>query len=259
MQETAAGAGESPKSCTLLHTAEVQQSLAKQKLVFILDIQFVWEILASTALPARHHGAHSLKIGRVRGSFMRVPRNILRVVLALAIAATCSVAAHADSSNDPRVVIKDAEPGQNVSGLNFGFSLPGPTGGQFTGDLDFTNTGSQTWTTLALFESAVPASLVSCGANAFFNRCTVSHDPRTLLTEILFYNVVGCGHLGTGILAGENFTLGFGPGKGSKVSWPAGTSFTGVATAVPEPSTIAFLFTGIGVIATRRKLWKRAS
>jgi hypothetical protein len=32
-----------------------------------------------------------------------------------------------------------------------------------------------------------------------------------------------------------------------------------VATAVPEPSTIAFLFTGIGAIATRRKLWKRAS
>jgi hypothetical protein len=191
---------------------------------------------------------------------MRVPRNVLRVVLALAIAATCSVAAHADSSNDPRVVIKDAEPGQNVSGLNFGFSLPGQTGGEFTGDLDFTNTGSQTWTTLALFESAVPWKDVSCGANAFFNRCRVSHDPRNRsLTEILFYNIVGCGPLGTGILAGENFTLAFGPGEGSSTSWPAGTSFRGVATAVPEPSTIAFLFTGIGAIATRRKLWKRAS
>jgi hypothetical protein len=65
MQEDAAGAGESPKSCTLLHTAEVQQRLAQQKMVFILDIQFVWEILASTALPARRHGEHSLKIGRV--------------------------------------------------------------------------------------------------------------------------------------------------------------------------------------------------
>jgi len=228
-------------------------------MVFILDIQFVWEILASTALPARRHGEHSLKDWARRSSFMRVPKNVLRVVLTLAIAATCSVAAHADSSNDPRVVIKDAEPGQSVSGLNFGFSLPGPTGGQFTGDLDFTNTGSQTWTTLALFESNVSADLVSCGANAFFNRCTVSHDPKNpSLTEILFYNIVGCGPLGTGIRAGENFTLGFGPGEGSETSWAAGTSFRGVAT-VPEPSTIAFLLTGIGAIATRRKLWKRAS
>jgi hypothetical protein len=189
---------------------------------------------------------------------MRLPKNFLRAVFTLAIAATCSVAAHADSSNDPRVVIKDAEPGQQVSGLNFGFSLPGR--GYFTGDLDFTNTGSQTWTSLALFESGVAAADVSCGANAFFNRCTVSHDPRNpSLTEILFYNIVGCGHLGTGILAGENFTLGFSKGKGSSHSWPAGTSFTGVATAVPEPSSIAFLFTGIAAIATRRKLWKRAS
>jgi hypothetical protein len=191
---------------------------------------------------------------------MRLPKNILRAFLALAIAAACSVAAHADSNHDPRVVIKDAEPGQQVSGLNFGFSLPGQTGTEFTGSLDFTNTGSQTWTSLALFESNVSTDLVSCGVSSFFNRCRVSTDPRnSSLTEILFYNTVGCGHLGTGILAGENFTLDFGPGKNSPDSWPAGTSFTGVATAVPEPSTLAFLFTGIGAIATRRKLWKRVS
>jgi hypothetical protein len=190
---------------------------------------------------------------------MRVPKDILRGVLVLAIAITCSVAAHADSSSDPRVIIKDAEPGQQVSGLNFGFSLPTGQGKYFTGPLDFTNAGSQTWTTLALFESAVAAVDVTCGASSFFNHCTVSTDPRNpSLTEILFYNTVGCGHLGTGILAGENFTLDFSKGSGTH-SWPAGASFTGVATAVPEPSTIAFLFTGIGAMATRRKLWKRAS
>jgi hypothetical protein len=191
---------------------------------------------------------------------MRVLKFILRAVLGLAIAATCSVASHADSSGDPRVVIKDAAPGQPVSGLNFGFSLPTTQGQYFTGGLDFTNTGSQTWTSLALFESAKSANLVSCGANAFFNRCTVSTDPRNpSLTEILFYNTVGCGHVGTGILAGENFTLDFSKGSG-RHSWDAGTSFMGVATAaVPEPSTIAFLFIGMGAIATRRKLWKRAS
>jgi hypothetical protein len=189
---------------------------------------------------------------------MRVPKNVLRAVLALAIAVTCSVASHADSSGDPRVIIKDAPPGQSVTGLNFGFSLPTGQGQYFTGSLDFTNAGSQTWTSLALFESDKSASLVSCGANAFFNRCTVSTDPRNpSLTEILFYNTVGCGHLGTGILAGENFTLAFSKGPGSH-SWDSGASFMGVA-GVPEPSTLAFLFTGIAAFATRRKLWKRAS
>jgi hypothetical protein len=187
---------------------------------------------------------------------MKLPKNMLRVVLALAIAATCSVAAHADSSNDPRVVIKDAPPGKGVD-ENFSFRLPGRPGTPFAGDLSFRNVTSQTWTSLALFVSSSILNVSCGGGGGIFNHCTTFIDPNnTHLTEMLFTNTIGFGALGTGILPCENFTFTFSGMGGS--NWESGTKFRGVA-AVPEPSTIAFLFTGIGAIATRRKLWKRAS
>jgi hypothetical protein len=194
---------------------------------------------------------------------MKLSHKILRILATGTIFAMCSVAAFADSSHDPRVIIKGAGFSSHQGegeGLNFQFSLPTNQGPYFTGDLSFSNGTSKTWTTLALFESTVAAANVSCGANSFFNHCMVFIDAKNpSLTEILFSNTVGFGKLGTGILPGEIFALGFSKGSGPH-SWPSGTNFTAVATAaVPEPSTIAFLFTGIGAIASRRKLWKRAS
>jgi hypothetical protein len=194
---------------------------------------------------------------------MNSSNKVLRIFCAGMVFAMCSLAAYADSSHDPRVIIKGAT-GPNPheitgEGVNFQFSLPTNHGQYFTGDLTFSNATSKTWTTLALFESSVAATNVTCGQSSFFNHCQVFIDPTTNKVEILFSNTVGYGKLGTGILPGENFTLGFSKGKGPH-SWPSGTTFDAVATtAVPEPSTLAFLFTGIGAIVSRRKLWKRAS
>lgn len=193
---------------------------------------------------------------------MKSTNKISRILSAVMILAMCSVAAYADSSHDPRVIIKGAGLSSQANvqeGLNFQFSLPTNQGPYFTGDLTFSNGGSKTWTTLALFESTVAAANVTCGASSFFNHCMVFIDAQNpSLTEILFSNTVGFGKLGTGILPGESFALGFSKGNGPH-SWPSGTDFTAVATtAVPEPSTIAFLITGVGAIVSRRKLWNRA-
>lgn len=193
---------------------------------------------------------------------MKPSKKILRILICGVILAMCSVAAYADSSHDPRVIIKGAGLSSQTNvqeGLNFQFSLPTNQGPYFTGDLSFSNGGSRAWTTLALFESTVAAANVTCGASSFFNHCMVFIDAKNpSLTEILFSNTVGFGKLGTGILPGETFTLGFSKGSGPH-SWPSGTTFDAVATtAVPEPSTIAFLVTGIGAMFSRRKLWNRA-
>jgi hypothetical protein len=194
---------------------------------------------------------------------MKPSNKVLRILIAGTMLVMCSIAAYADSSHDPRVIIKGATGpiGRESTGegSNFEFSLPTNQGSYFTGDLTFSNATSKTWTTLALFESSVAATNVTCGQSSFFNHCQVFIDPTTNKVEILFSNTVGYGKLGTGILAGESFTLGFDKGKGLH-SWPSGTSFDAVATtAVPEPSTLAFLFTGAGAIVSRRRFWKRAS
>jgi hypothetical protein len=193
---------------------------------------------------------------------MKLPNKILRILAASTIFALCSVAAYADSNNDPRVIIKGAGlSGHDTVGVHehFTFGLPGDKNTPFAGDLSFTNVTSQTWTSLALFESAFGPLQIKCNGGGFFNHCMKFTDPKNpALTEILFTNTVGYGKLGTGILAGENFTLGFRPVGGT--NWMGDTDFTAVATtAVPEPSTIAFLVTGIGAMFSRRKLWKRAS
>jgi hypothetical protein len=194
---------------------------------------------------------------------MKLPNKILRILAAGTIFAMCSVAAYADSNNDPRVIIKGAigPIGREITGVHehFNFALPGDKNTPFAGDLSFNNVTSQTWTSLALFESAFGPLDVKCGGGGFFNSCIKFTDPRNpALTEILFTNTVGHGKLGTGIRAGDIFTLEFSPV--GNTNWMGATKFSAVATtAVPEPSTIAFLFTGIGAIASRRKLWKRAS
>jgi hypothetical protein len=193
---------------------------------------------------------------------MKLSNKILRILAASTIFAMCSVAAFADSSHDPRVIIKGAGLfSQEVTDVHehFSFPLPGDKNTPFVGDLSFKNATSQTWTSLALFESAFGPLDVKCSGGSFFNSCITFTDPRNpSLTEILFTNTVGHGKLGTGIGAGDIFTLAFSPV--GNTNWMGATKFSAVATtAVPEPSTIAFLFTGIGAIASRRKLWKRAS
>ncbi|HZR56134.1 MAG TPA: PEP-CTERM sorting domain-containing protein [Terriglobales bacterium] len=192
---------------------------------------------------------------------MKPSNKILRILICGIILAMCSVAAYADSNNDPRVIIKGAGLiGNETVGVHehFTFGLPGDKDTPFDGDLSFRNVTSQTWTTLALFESAFGPLQIQCNGGGFFNHCMKFADPKNpSLTEILFTNTVGYGKLGTGILPGENFTLGFRPVDGTH--WMGDTDFTAVATtAVPEPSTIAFLVTGIGAMFSRRKLWNRA-
>jgi hypothetical protein len=178
----------------------------------------------------------------------------LRVFSILAIVSLSCLAAYADS--DPRVIIRDPN-GGTPEGENFSFSIPGNS------DQAFYNATSQTWTSLTLFVKGKGLSPgdVSCQADAFFNDCQVYADVQNpKIGEIVFTNSVGFGALLSGILPGESFDLDFGAPPNCTVdcNWPV-TSVSAAATTVPEPTTMAFLFTGIGAIVARRKLWKRAS
>jgi hypothetical protein len=57
----------------------------------------------------------------------------------------------------------------------------------------------------------------------------------------------------TGIGAGQSFSIVFGCESGECDPWPGDLDFTAKAN-VPEPGTMALLFTGIGAIVARRKL-----
>jgi hypothetical protein len=180
----------------------------------------------------------------------------LRAFFVLALLSLCSLAAYADSSGDPRVIIKDPSWGKGVQ-EDFSFNLPGCKTCTFSGDLNFTNRSSQTWTSLALFEDPESKGAVSCGETQFFNNCMVYTNPQDPKgAEIVFTNSINHGPSLGGILPCESFSLNFSGDSGG--NWSGGTHFTAVA-AVPEPTTMVFLFTGIAAIVARRKLWRRAS
>jgi hypothetical protein len=172
---------------------------------------------------------------------MKRSQNPIRFLLLSTICLAFSIAAYADSSTDPRIIIRDAEPGISVTGPDFSFSLPTTTDGFFTGTLSFTNDTGATWTSLLLSENTVAAADVSCTASDFFNFCLAYTNAKNpSFTNIFFANVVGFGDLGTGILPGEFFNLDFLPIEQGGISWPAGTSFTGHAT-MPEPGSMELI------------------
>ena len=172
------------------------------------------------------------------------PSLIFRVVFALVIA-MCAAAAHADSITDPTIIIRDPPCGQGCTpvGLNFAFGTPADG----TGALFFNNASGLDWFSLKLTESGVDASAITCVTDVFAN-CSVS--TVNSLTTIL---LSGLNSDFTGIGAGQNFSIVFGCESGECEPWPGDLDFTARAN-VPEPGTMALLFTGIGAIVARRKL-----
>jgi hypothetical protein len=196
----------------------------------------------------------------------------LGMLAIVAVVSMWTVAARADSNNDPRIVIRDASCSKSCGvGDDFGFSLPPANNGAgtFTGTLSFKNDTQSTWYSLLLVVSNTDLSgPVSCGADAYFSSCLVRRDPsNSSLTEILFANLLSwCP--APGIIAGGIFDLDFSGVNGSP-SWPGSQQFSGYAnpsisqllnpSVVPEPGTLALLLVGVGAIATRRKLWSRSA
>jgi hypothetical protein len=175
------------------------------------------------------------------------PSLIFRIALALVIG-TCAVAAHADSIVDPTIIIRDPACSGNCTpvGLNFTFGTPADG----TGVVLFNNASGLDWFSLSLSESGVDAAAITCLTDAFVN-CSVSTVNG--LTTIL---LSGLGPDFAGIPAGHNFSIVFGCESGDCQPWPGDLDFTARAN-VPEPGTMALLFTGIGAIVARRKLRNR--
>jgi hypothetical protein len=176
------------------------------------------------------------------------PSILLRFAIALVIA-MCAAFAHADSITDPTIIIRDPPCGQGCTpvGLNFAFGTPADG----TGALFFNNASGLNWFSLKLTESGVDASAITCVTDVFAN-CSVS--TVNSLTTIL---LSGLNSDFTGIGAGQNFSIVFGCESGECEPWPGDLDFTARAN-VPEPGTMALLFTGIGAIVARRKLRNRA-
>ena len=172
------------------------------------------------------------------------PSILFRFAIALVIA-MCAAFAHADSITDPTIIIRDPPCGQGCTpvGLNFAFGTPADG----TGALFFNNASGLDWFSLKLTESGVDASAITCVTDVFAN-CSVS--TVNSLTTIL---LSGLNSDFTGIGAGQNFSIVFGCESGECEPWPGDLDFTARAN-VPEPGTMALLFTGIGAIIARRKL-----
>jgi len=187
---------------------------------------------------------------------MKTARTCALVLLTM----LCSLAALANSLNDPQIIIKGAQgggfvrcPRQGCTPVGTSFTFTSPANGK--GNVFFTNASGINWTSLKLIESAVPAADIHCGTSLFLN-CTI----KTLKggkVEILLSGVDDAnGDDRPGIPAGSSFYVGFGCIKGA--CWPkGGVSFSAQAnSAVPEPATVALVVTGVGLIGSRRKLWK---
>ena len=176
------------------------------------------------------------------------PSILFRVALVVVIA-MCAAFAHADSITDPTIIIRDPPCGQGCTpvGLNFAFGTPADG----TGALFFNNASGLDWFSLKLTESGVDASAITCVTDVFAN-CSVS--TVNSLTTIL---LSGLNSDFTGIGAGQNFSIVFGCESGECEPWPGDLDFTARAN-VPEPGTMALLFTGIGAIVARRRLRNQA-
>src|SRR3954470_2312780 len=101
-----------------------------------------------------------------RSSVVKLSINFLRVVVLGMLVGFCAISAHADSVQDPKVIIRDPAclpPGCTPVGTNFTFGTP--TGG--TGALFFTNASGVNWFNLQLVESGVPASAITCITDVF--------------------------------------------------------------------------------------------
>ena len=162
------------------------------------------------------------------------------------VLAVCAAAAHADSINDPRIIIRDPVGCPSnacvvVTGNTFGFQVPSSGFGL----LHFLNSSGSTWNTLTLTENGVAAANISCTADIF--SCTVlsvgSNGAKIVLTALV---------PGQGIPTGNSFEILLSCVNSN--CWPGGLQVEAAANAVPEPGTMALLLTGLGALFTRRKL-----
>lgn len=153
-----------------------------------------------------------------------------------------AAAAYADSINDPGIIIRDPDcpsGGCMVVGQTFTFGTPE----KGFGTLFFTNGSGVNWFNLQLTESGVPASAVTCMTTAFAN-CTVA-----TIGGVTTIFLSGLGGSFTGIPAGSNFSIVFYCTDDN--CWPGGLDFTAHAN-IPEPATVALVFTGIAGILSRK-------
>lgn len=166
------------------------------------------------------------------------------------VLAVCALAAHADSINDPRIIVRDpvgcpSNACVTVTGNTFGFTVPSAG----FGNLHFLNASGATWTSLILTETGVAAPNISCAADVF--SCAVvafgSNGAKIVLTAT--------GGAFTGIPNGNSFEILLSCVNSN--CWPGGLQVDAAANAVPEPATMALMLTGLGAFFTRRKLRAR--
>jgi len=160
-----------------------------------------------------------------------------RIVVCMVILLVAAAVAHADSINDPTIIVRDPDcpsGGCIVVGQNFTFGTP-PSG---SGTLFFTNGSGVDWFNLQLIESGVPASAITCITTAFAN-CTVATVGG--VTTIFLS--------GLGITTNENFSIVFQCNGDS--CWPGDLDFVAHAN-IPEPATLALVFTGLAGIVSRK-------
>jgi|SRR5690348_10717218 len=175
--------------------------------------------------------------------------------LSVACAIVLATAAFANSVPDPTIIIKDPVCTGSCTqvGTNFNFGVPASG----TGTLFFQNSSGSNWFSLRLTETGVPASAVTCIQNVFVN-CSVG----TLGNGKTFIFLSGLANGVPGITTSEVFSITFGCNKGTCPPWPGGLDFNAIANlrsaTVPEPATMALVFTGITGIITRRRWLARS-
>ena len=188
---------------------------------------------------------------------------ISRICALVLLVVVGSAVAFADSINDPKVIINGSVTGtpcgnhhncRDIANLNFNFKIP-PSG---NGILYFTNETGQNWTSLSLVlnPKGLNMSDFSCGSE-LFQSCKV----QTLKDgdiRIQFTGVIGGKWPADGIPNGTSFFVRL---ECSPSCWPSGS--IGVhannpnGTGAPEPTTMALMMTGAGMIFSRRKFWKK--
>ena len=172
---------------------------------------------------------------------------VLGMVLAI-----CAVAAHAGSITDPKVIIRDpvgcpSHACVSVTGLTFAFTVPS----KGFGVLNFLNASGATWKSLILTETGVAAANISCSAPGVFS-CSVlamgATGAKIVLTATAGFTGIPNGNSFEVILSCVNSTC-----------WPGGLGVSAAANAVPEPTSIALMLTGLGALVTRRKFRAKAT
>src|SRR5438270_9667975 len=155
-----------------------------------------------------------------------------RTVVCMVVLLLAAAVAHADSINDPTIIVRDPacpSGGCMVVGQNFTFGTPADG----SGTLFFTNGSGLNWFNLQLIESGVPAAAITCITTAFAN-CTVATVSGV---TTIFLSGIGGGFSGVG--AGENFSIVFECNGNS--CWPGDLDFTAHAN-IPEPATLGLTF-----------------